>query len=148
MLLSVLIMRTLETKSQDRGIKGRNQEGQEDSIDCYNCGLMLRIDNSRDVVRCPACSTINTLKVKMNIDEKQVETHSPSPPDSAIATSSTDLISCPNCDQALKVPIDRRPVMAGCPPCKCTFKATKENEYGNRSLRGEEQYLKRTLEGF
>ena len=126
-LLSVLIMRTLETEvSKTGGSKGENKKAKEDSIDCYNCGLILRIDNSRDVVRCPACSTINKLQVKMNIVEKQIETHAPpSPPDSAIATSSTDLISCPNCDQALKVPIDRRPVMARCPACKCTFKATK-----------------------
>ena len=34
-----------------------------------------------------------------------------------------DLLSCPSCDQSLKVPIERRPVKARCPACRSEFLA-------------------------
>ena len=42
-----------------------------------------------------------------------------------VASSSGDEIRCPTCAQRLKVPIDRRPVMARCPNCKSKFQAEK-----------------------
>ena len=42
------------------------------------------------------------------------------------SSSSSDVIHCPDCEQKLKVPYNRRPVRARCPACKCEFLATKE----------------------
>jgi hypothetical protein len=41
------------------------------------------------------------------------------------SSSSDDVIRCPDCEQKLKVPYDRRPVRARCPACKCEFRALK-----------------------
>ena len=38
-------------------------------------------------------------------------------------SSKTDEIRCPDCGQRLRVPLEKRPVKARCPRCKCTFEA-------------------------
>ena len=42
------------------------------------------------------------------------------------SSSSDDVIRCPDCEQKLKVPYNRRPVRARCPACKCEFRALQE----------------------
>ena len=42
------------------------------------------------------------------------------------SSSGGDVIHCPDCEQKLKVPYERRPVRARCPACKCEFLAKKE----------------------
>ena len=42
------------------------------------------------------------------------------------SASGGDVIHCPDCEQKLKVPYERRPVRARCPACKCEFLAKKE----------------------
>ncbi|MEL0336357.1 MAG: hypothetical protein VXA63_04660, partial [Euryarchaeota archaeon] len=39
------------------------------------------------------------------------------------ARSMDDLLSCPSCDQTLKIPINKRPVKARCPACRSEFLA-------------------------
>ena len=40
--------------------------------------------------------------------------------------SSDDILHCPTCDQALRVQIEKRPVMSRCPVCKTKFMAEAE----------------------
>ena len=40
-----------------------------------------------------------------------------------VALSLDDQLSCPNCEQRLRVPIERRPVKARCPACRSEFMA-------------------------
>ena len=37
------------------------------------------------------------------------------------AMSSNDLLSCPNCEQTLRVALDKRPVRSRCPACRVEF---------------------------
>ena len=45
----------------------------------------------------------------------------PEEPLDDVARSMVDLLSCPSCDQTLKVPVERRPVKARCPACRSEF---------------------------
>ena len=60
-------------------------------------------------------------------EEENIETQIDSPPtptsQEISARSVDDLLSCPSCDQTLKIPINRRPVKARCPACRSEFLA-------------------------
>ena len=60
-------------------------------------------------------------------EEENIETHTDSLPPPTLqeisARSVDDLLSCPSCDQTLKIPISRRPVKARCPACRSEFLA-------------------------
>ena len=43
-----------------------------------------------------------------------------------VVKSSEDILHCPTCDQALRVQIEKRPVMSRCPVCKTQFMAEAE----------------------
>jgi uncharacterized protein YbaR (Trm112 family) len=43
-----------------------------------------------------------------------------------VVKSSEDILNCPTCDQALRVQIEKRPVMSRCPVCKTQFMAEAE----------------------
>ena len=43
-----------------------------------------------------------------------------------VVKSSDDILHCPTCDQALRVQIEKRPVMSRCPVCKTKFMAEAE----------------------
>ena len=43
-----------------------------------------------------------------------------------VVKSSDDILHCPTCDQALRVHIEKRPVMSRCPVCKTQFMAEAE----------------------
>ena len=45
-----------------------------------------------------------------------------------ISKSTNDILSCPSCDQKLKIPLDKRPVKARCPACRCEFFAEVGND--------------------
>ena len=55
-----------------------------------------------------------------SVEQEPAPVHSD---DEKTSTSSDDIIHCPDCEQKLKVPYDRRPVRARCPACKCEFRA-------------------------
>ena len=58
-------------------------------------------------------------------DEPEAEPEPITPTGEKESSSSDDVIRCPDCEQKLKVPYDRRPVRARCPACKCEFRALK-----------------------
>jgi len=90
--------------------------------------MILRYSSNQQRITCPACSTSmenpeNESKTDSipTIREKQDSTPEVSSP--------TDVIDCPSCEQTLKVPINRRPVVARCPACMTTFRALTEESY-------------------
>ena len=112
-------------------------------VACPACDQRLRVPTTYSgSARCPACSqtfpvqateeeTSEPPEVEIEIEEEKAsirqEVESIPTPVSATeektSTSSDDVIRCPDCEQKLKVPYDRRPVRARCPACKCEFKA-------------------------
>ena len=128
-LLLVLIMRTFENEvsrtSDDRSAQG---ESSESTVKCSNCGLSLRYSSNQERITCPACSTSmeNPGNESKNDSLPTMHDKQDSTPE---VSSPTDLIDCPSCEQTLKVPINRRPVVARCPACMTTFRALTEESY-------------------
>ena len=122
-------MRTFENEvSRTAEDKSTQVESSESTMKCSNCGLSLRYSSNQERITCPACSTSmenpgNESKVDPapTMREKQDSTPEVSSP--------TDIIDCPSCEQTLKVPIHRRPVVARCPACMTTFRALTEESY-------------------
>ena len=115
-------------------------------VACPACDQRLRVPSTYSgTARCPACAQtfpVEAVEVEVSetpdVDEEieKVEEEVESVPDQAQPTpvvsdeektssSSDDVILCPDCQQKLKVPYDRRPVRARCPACKCEFRALK-----------------------
>ena len=115
-------------------------------VACPACDQRLRVPSTYSgSARCPACSqTFPVEGIEEEIqetpaveDELEDDADSPAPSTEEAApapvvsdqaktsTSSDDVIHCPDCQQKLKVPYDRRPVRARCPACKCEFRALK-----------------------
>ena len=73
-------------------------------------------------VKCPSC----TMEFQVGAEEEKViksqENHN-GDLDYRISRSNEDNLNCPECDQALRVPIERRPVLSRCPMCKTEFMA-------------------------
>ena len=137
-----------------RGMRtSKPKKSVEKSIDdkvevaCPACDQRLRVPSTYSgSARCPACSQTfpveaveeENLETPDIEDEIEMETESTEPPtEEALPTpivseqaktssSSDDVILCPDCQQKLKVPYDRRPVRARCPACKCEFRALKD----------------------
>ena len=115
-------------------------------VACPACDQRLRVPSTYGgSARCPACSqTFPVEPAEEEIqetpdveDEIEQDTESTTPPieeaqpapvvseQAKTSSSSDDVIVCPDCQQKLKVPYDRRPVRARCPACKCEFRALK-----------------------
>lgn len=128
LLLTVLVMRTLNTEVTSATFGGEGPKIPKDlSTKCSNCGLQLYYSKMEPNVRCPACSTMNKPSRQQGKGSRQKKENSTIQETELKASSSDDIISCPQCAQALKVPMSRRPVMARCPACKCTFEAIVED---------------------
>ena len=128
LLLTVLVMRTFNTEVTTTNFDGEGPKNLKDmTTKCSNCGLQLYHSKFDQNVRCPACSTMNAPGRTKKTDPLDNKGNSSFQETEMTASSSNDIISCPQCAQALKVPLSRRPVMARCPACKCTFEATVED---------------------
>ncbi len=127
--------RTPDTEKKAPDSTSRIEKRRErDNIEasCPTCSQRLSIPGDHiGRVRCPACSnsfevgvkekiqindesTLNEENIRNKILEKSVDVSS---------MSDTDILPCPSCDQLLKVPLDKRPVMSRCPACRCEFMA-------------------------
>ena len=108
-------------------------------VACPVCDQRLRVPSTYSgTARCPACAQTFPVEAAEEIDDEEIEEElghqSPEPVDEEVletmeekqSSSSSDIIHCPDCQQKLKVPYDRRPVRARCPACKSEFLATKE----------------------
>ena len=128
-LLLVLIMRTFENEvSRTSDDRSTQVESSESTVKCSNCGLSLRYSSNQERITCPACSTSmeNPGNESKNDSLPTMHDKQDSTPE---VSSPTDLIDCPSCEQTLKVPINRRPVVARCPACMTTFRALTEESY-------------------
>ena len=108
-------------------------------VACPACDQRLRVPSTYSgTARCPACAQTFPVEASAeaeddDFDEEIVEdTPVPSeqeddePEQEKQSASGGDVIHCPDCEQKLKVPYERRPVRARCPACKCEFLAKKE----------------------
>ena len=109
-------------------------------VACPACDQRLRVPSTYSgTARCPACAqTFPVEAVEEEIEQNNVEQVSEEENSQSVgeeiveeeqqkeSSSSGDVIHCPDCEQKLKVPYNRRPVRARCPACKCEFLATKE----------------------
>ena len=128
-LLLVLIMRTFENEvSRTSDDTSTQAETSESTVKCSNCGLSLRYSSNQERITCPACSTSmeNPGNEAKNDSLPTMHDKQDSTPE---VSSPTDIIDCPSCEQTLKVPINRRPVVARCPACMTTFRALTEESY-------------------
>ena len=98
------------------------------------CDQRLNIPNTHSgAVKCPACTARFMVEaidseddesvLEEEINQPKTDSSRPKTPQEDIARSMVDLLSCPSCDQSLKVPIERRPVKARCPACRSEFLA-------------------------
>ena len=95
---------------------------------CPTCNQRLSIPgNHVGRVRCPACS--NSFEVGVREDtappakKEEMESKDTEKNVDIISSSDSDILSCPSCEQLLKVPLAKRPVMSRCPACRCEFMA-------------------------
>ena len=127
--------RTPDTENKNLDSTSRIEKRRErDNIEasCPTCSQRLSIPGDHvGRVRCPACS--NRFEVGVREEIKIT----PNPPDieeqtgskdsekrlDIFSTSNNDILPCPSCDQLLKVPLAKRPIMSRCPACRCEFMA-------------------------
>ncbi len=123
-----------------RGERKKAAAATKREIPCPECDQRLSIPTTHTgAVKCPACTA--RFSVDAVADATPIPTAEPSsemsqipPPPSAplpeptpeqplnaVARSMVDFLSCPSCDQTLKVPVERRPVKARCPACRSEF---------------------------
>ena len=97
-------------------------------VSCPSCNQRLNIPIEHNgSVKCPACSMQFSQK-SFTQDEIEDSMSVEKPDDETIiseyeALSSTDLLSCPKCEQTLRVALDKRPVKSRCPACRVEFVA-------------------------
>ena len=97
-------------------------------VSCPSCNQRLNIPiDHNGSVKCPACSMQFSQKkstqdeIEENLEtEKLDEEIIISEPE---ASSTNDLLSCPKCEQTLRVALDKRPVRSRCPACRVEFLA-------------------------
>ena len=117
-----------------RGEKKKAAAVEKREIPCPECDQRLNIPNTHSgAVKCPACTARFIVEaidseddvsiLEEDINQPKSDSPKPSIPQEIIARSMIDLLSCPSCDQSLKIPIERRPVKARCPACRSEFLA-------------------------
>ena len=99
---------------------------------CPTCSQRLSIPGDHvGRVRCPACSNSFEVgvreEIKISTDppakKEEMESKDTEKNVDISSSSDSDILSCPSCDQLLKVPLAKRPVMSRCPACRCEFMA-------------------------
>lgn len=126
--------RTPDTEKKNPDSTSRIEKRRErDNIEasCPTCSQRLSIPGDHvGRVRCPACSNSfevgvrEEIKISTNSSAVQEDIESKDTENVEIfSVSDNDILSCPSCDQLLKVPLVKRPVMSRCPACRCEFMA-------------------------
>lgn len=101
-------------------------------VGCPSCEQRLSIPAEHTgSVRCPACTTqFSTAQIEEDSDSDEVDQESQGIPNEdtnatseLVASSLEEILSCPQCDQKLKISIERRPVRSRCPACRTEFMA-------------------------
>ncbi len=115
-----------KNKSTETRISRSNAVDEKIEVQCPGCNQRLNIpSNHNGSVKCPACTM---LFVQSSLKENKI-LHAKSTIDSIEEESSlesysdNDLLPCPQCEQTLKVPLDKRPIRSRCPACRAEFVA-------------------------
>ena len=88
-------------------------------IMCSFCDQRLMVPNDHvGAVKCPSCTMEFMVKGPDESDEETQEI--------TVVKSFEDILHCPTCDQALRVQLEKRPVISRCPDCKTQFMAEVE----------------------
>ena len=112
----------------------KRRESDNIEVSCPTCSQRLSIPGGHvGRVRCPACTNSFEVGVKNNpavegssIEiEEQVEKENVTEEKLLNSSSDSDILSCPSCEQLLKVPLEKRPIMSRCPACRTEFKALR-----------------------
>ena len=111
-----------ETK-EEKALKSRIDKRE---ISCNFCEqrLMVPSDHSGGV-KCPSCSMEFQVGNEQSEKDNHGKTSNDKVPNPIYPTSRSeeDNLNCPECEQALRVPLEKRPVMSRCPVCKTEFLA-------------------------
>ena len=97
-------------------------------VSCPSCSQRLNIPIEHNgSVKCPAC-TMQFSQDSFAQDEIEERVENNKLDQEVIiseleATSTNDLLSCPKCEQTLRVALDKRPVRSRCPACRVEFLA-------------------------
>lgn len=143
-VLRAISERTPSTESEERVLREsritmrQESSSEKKEVPCPSCRQRLKIPVSHSgMVKCPACSNQFHTSPETQDEAKptpnQPEFHqtASSEESSSIITvvSSEDELPCPECQQMLRIPIDRRPVHSRCPACRTEFLADVELEH-------------------
>jgi len=110
-------------------ITSRNSaNGSKKEVSCPSCSQRLNIPIDHfGPVKCPACSMQFTQKNLSSDEISDKEETEKSENEVTVsepeASSLTDLLACPQCEQTLRVALDKRPVRSRCPACRVEFVA-------------------------
>ncbi|MEE2625286.1 MAG: hypothetical protein VYD50_03415 [Candidatus Thermoplasmatota archaeon] len=117
-----------------------SQEKQEKKeVSCPYCEQRLKVPaNHFGGAKCPACTMQFKVEeetqpqfTRISVGESttnQSASRTVSESSEPVSRSSEDLLQCPDCDQTLRVPMDKRPVKSRCPVCKLEFMAKSSEE--------------------
>ena len=100
-------------------------------VNCPSCYQRLNIPSTDPgAVKYPACtllfshSTLDKEEIEKPLIESKEKAIVNEVNSSLESYSDNDLLSCPKCEQTLKVPIDKRPIRSRCPACRAEFLAS------------------------
>ncbi len=119
----------------------RRMEVQKREVPCPSCNQKLSVPASHvGAVKCPSCTTQfrvgeeevgdseNNPEDNTPIDPNEESPQSEKSTEMQISKSPGEILSCPSCEQRLKVPLEKRPVMSRCPACRAEFMALNEED--------------------
>ena len=141
-LVGLVVMRTVSERTpsteggskvlRDSRITRRiEQAPSKREVRCQSCEQRLSIPSAHTgSVRCPACTTQFSVteadeegEPVSEQEDKQTNTPETTSTDGPVARSNEEILSCPQCEQRLKIPLERRPVRSRCPACRTEFMA-------------------------
>ena len=123
--ISVRTPHTSDTGLRETRVSRKKKEEEiKIEIQCPFCEQILRVPADHNgQIKCPSCTKqFNHKQLEESKDEDKKNNETTEIP---ISRSNEDLLDCPQCNQKLRVPIDRRPVNSRCPVCKTEFLAEK-----------------------
>jgi len=115
---------------ESRSIRKKAAAATKREIPCPECDQRLSIPSSHSgSVRCPACTSRfdvdseaeSTTTLEEKISSEEVKSNNVV--NELVVYSTDDFLSCPSCDQTLRIILEKRPVKARCPACRCEFVA-------------------------
>tara|TARA_B100000965_G_scaffold387187_1_gene390264 strand:- start:2271 stop:4151 length:1881 start_codon:yes stop_codon:yes gene_type:complete len=107
-------------------VPSNNNSESKKEVSCPSCSQRLHIPiDHLGSVKCPACSmqfAQNNLIQSETTDKEEMDESEDEVIVSELEASSlTDLLACPQCEQTLRVALDKRPVRSRCPACRVEF---------------------------